>query len=417
MLNEKEKLETFAQLGIDLNQVQGLDILMERILTEARRFVNADAGSIYRREDESLRFSYTQNDTLQKRLPPGEKLLYSKFSIPIDDSSIAGYVAGSGKLLNIPDVYAIASTCPYGFQARFDRKSNYRTKSMLTIPLKNVNQDIIGVIQMINALDNEGNPIPFSDDDEGIMRLFAGIASVPLERALMTRSMILRMIDMAKMRDPKETGMHAMRVGQYSIEIYERWAIRRRRSLDRKDIDRNRDILSLAAMLHDVGKVGIPDRILKKNGRLDEEEYNVMKRHTILGARLFAAKESDLDKACAEIALNHHERWDGRGYPGILPEDLHSDAVGMVLDDVSDLPGKGMPGKAGKEIPLFARIVAIADVYDALSSRRVYKSAWEKDRVLDYFHQEAGGHFDPELVDIFWGCTNIFQKIQQEYQD
>jgi len=102
MLNEKEKLDKLTNLGVELNQIHDLDILMERVLKDARIFVNADAGSIYIRDNNTLMFTYTQNDTLQKRLPPGEKLIYSTFTLPIDTASIAGYAATTGKPLNIP---------------------------------------------------------------------------------------------------------------------------------------------------------------------------------------------------------------------------------------------------------------------------------------------------------------------------
>lgn len=409
MLNERQKLNTFAQLGIELNLVQGLDILMERILTEARHFVNADAGSIYRCEGEWMKFSYTQNDTLQRRLPKGEKLIYSKFSLPIDEKSISGYVALTGNSLNIDDVYEIDPTLPYGFSSKFDQKSHYHTQSMLTVPMKNVNGGVIGVLQVINAKNDEGRVVPFSPEDEKIILLFAGIASVPLERAIMTRAMILRMIDMAKMRDPKETGMHVQRVGQYSIELYERWAVRR--GLSRKEIDRNRDILSLAAMLHDVGKVGIPDSILKKAGPLDPSDYEIMKRHTVMGAQLFLGHDSDLDRASADIALNHHERWDGGGYPG------HVDILtGTPLADRL-LPNGRAQGKKEEETPLFARIVAITDVFDALSSPRVYKEAWSEQKVLDHFVAQRGAHFDPELTGLFLDSMDVMRKIQEEYRD
>ena len=123
MLTESEKLNVLTTLGIELNQVNDLDILMERVLTQARRFVNADAGSIYIRHDDSLHFSYTQNDTLQKKLAADEKLIYSVFTIPIDEGSIAGYVASTGEPLNIPDVYEIDPVKPYQFSKKFDEVS------------------------------------------------------------------------------------------------------------------------------------------------------------------------------------------------------------------------------------------------------------------------------------------------------
>ena len=309
MLSEKEKLDTLVRLGVELNEVNDLDLLLERVLTKARQVVNADAGSIYIRDGERLLFTYTQNDTLQRRLPNGEKLIYSTFSIPIDEKSLAGYVATTGHTLNIEDVYRIDPTQPFAFGKKYDEASGYKTGSALTIPLKNTNGDILGILQIINAQDGEGRVVAFSQDDEKMMHHFAAVASVALERAQMTRQIILRMIRMAELRDPKETGAHVNRVAGYALEIYEQWA--RRHQLRKKEIDRNRDMLRMAAMMHDVGKVAISDLILKKPARLAEDEFEIMKQHTVLGARLFLDRQSDFDHAAGQVALNHHERWDG----------------------------------------------------------------------------------------------------------
>jgi len=409
MLSEKEKLDALATLGVDLSRVQDLDIMMERILTEARRFVNADAGSIYIRENNSLRFTYTQNDTLQQRLAEGEKLIYSTFHLPINEESIAGYVAAAGKLLNLPDVYAIDPGCPYHFSKEFDKKTHYGTRSVLTIPLKNHNEDIIGILQIINAQDQAQNVIAFSPKDEKMMLHFASIAAVALERAQMIRAILLRMIRMAEMRDPKETGAHVNRVGGYAVELYEKWA--KRRNISQPEVDKQRDMLRMAAMLHDVGKIAISDLILKKPGRFDREEYEIMKQHTVLGARLFSDRQSDFDEAAAQVALNHHERWDGDGYPG------HLDAKsGKALKGFENSDGRPK-GKKKEEIPLYGRIVALADVYDALSSVRVYKAAWDESQVLDQIQSESGRHFDPELVEIFFSSLDILRAVQRRYRD
>lgn len=135
MRNETDMLKSLMKLGVELNQVHDLDILMERILERARHFSGADAGSIYIREGDRLKFSYTQNSTLENRLPPGRKLVYTTFSMPVDDSSIAGYVAGSGEFLNIADVYDLPESLPYRFNQEVDSLSDYRTSSMLTLPL------------------------------------------------------------------------------------------------------------------------------------------------------------------------------------------------------------------------------------------------------------------------------------------
>ena len=409
MLSENEKLDKLTRLGVELSNVRDLDILMERVLRDAREFVNADAGSIYIRDGNQLNFSYTQNETLQRRLPAGEKLIYSTFSMPIDTRSIAGYVATTGKLLNIDNVYMLDPTAPYAFSKKFDQSVGYHTQSIFTVPLKTARGDILGILQIINAQNEHRNAIPFSEEDEKILIHFASVAAVALERAQMTRAILLRMIRMSELRDPKETGAHVNRVGGYAVELYEEWA--RRRNLDHKESERNRDSLRMAAMLHDVGKVAISDLILKKPGRFTPEEFEVMKAHTVLGARLFVDTQSDFDEAAREVALNHHERWDGKGYPGSVDICTGKALPGHTLED-------GRPrGKAREEIPLFGRIVAIADVYDALSSVRIYKPAWKESDVLDTIAKEAGAQFDPELVEIFFGCLNTLRSIRERYAD
>jgi HD-GYP domain-containing protein (c-di-GMP phosphodiesterase class II) len=409
MLTEKEKFDALTHLGIDLNQVQDLDILMERILAEVRRFVNADAGSIYIRDKDELHFTYTQNETLQKRLRAGDKLIYSTFSLPINNRSIAGYVAATGQPLNLSDVYNLDPTCSYHFDREIDETARYTTRSVLTIPLAAANGDVLGILQIINAQDQNRRIIPFTAADEKIMLHFASVAAVALARAQMTRTLLLRMMKMAEMRDPKETAAHVNRVGGYAVEIYEKWA-RRHRVLP-KDIDKNRDVLRMAAMLHDVGKVAISDLILKKPGRFNPAEFETMKRHTIFGTQLFLDRQSDFDDAAAEVALNHHERWDGKGYPGRVDVNTHQHPAGSAGID-------GRPiGKRGEEIPLYGRIVGLVDVYDALSSQRVYKEAWDESAVLDKIEAEAGHHFDPELVDIFFESIDILRAVQKRYRD
>ena len=409
MLSEKEKLDTLANLMVELNQVSDLDILMEHILTQARRFVNADAGSIYIAYDDSLQFTYTQNDTLQQRLAKGEKLIYSTFTLPINEQSIAGYVASTGRPLNLQDVYSLEQGLPYRFSREFDDASKYKTHSVLTIPLKAANGDILGVAQIINAMDADNKLISFSEKDEKMMMHFAGIASVALERAKMTRANILRMIKMAEMRDPKETGAHVNRVGAFAVEIYEQWALKR--NLSRKEIDKNRDVLRMAAMLHDVGKVAISDVILRKPGRFSKDEFEIMKQHTVLGARLFLDRQSDFDKAALIVALTHHERWDGKGYPGpVNLLDGRSITDFATSEEMSD-------GIKKEEIPLFGRIVAIADVYDALSTVRTYKEAWSEPEVLSVIEKEAGFHFDPEIVEVFFSSIDMMRSIQERYKD
>ncbi|MEJ2052685.1 MAG: HD domain-containing protein [Calditrichaceae bacterium] len=409
MLDRKQKLTRLIQFGVEVSQIADLDLLLEKVLTEARHMLNADAGSIYIKDEESLKFSYSQNETMRKKLGENKKLIYTTFSVPIDNNSIAGFVANNGKTVNIPNAYKISKALPFSFDSSFDKKVGYKTTSMLTIPMKNNRGEIIGVIQLINAHDTNGKIVPFIDDDEPIVQHFALYAANAIERAQMTRMTIMRMISMAELRDPKETGPHVNRVAAYAVEIYEAYA--KSKGIPEEEIDAKRDALRLAAMLHDVGKVAISDLILKKPGRFNDEEFELMKLHTIHGACLFKDARSEFDEYSAEVALNHHERWDGNGYPG------HVDiSTGKPLKNFEEKNGKAR-GKKGEEIPLFGRIVALADVYDALSCRRVYKEAWDEQKVLDLIREERGKHFDPEIVDVFFDILDVIHSIFQRYPD
>lgn len=409
MLQRKEKLARLVQFGVEISQIADLDLLLEKILGEARYLINSDAGSIYVKEGDELNFSCAQNETFQQKLEPGKKLIYTTFKLPINNNSIAGFVANNGSILNIPDAYEISAALSFSFDSSYDKKAGYHTQSMLTVPMKSSRSDIIGVIQLINARDEKNKIIPFKEEDEPLVQHLAVYAANAIERAQMTRTTLMRMISMAELRDPKETGAHVNRVASYAVEIFEAYA--KQKNMPQVKIDAQRDKLRLAAMLHDVGKVAISDVILKKPGRFTDEEYEIMKEHTWLGARLFSGSRTEFDEYSEEVVMNHHERWDGNGYPGWI--NMES---GEPLPDYLTDNGNAR-GKKGDEIPLFGRIVSLADVFDALSSKRVYKDAWDEDKVLDMIRSEKEKQFDPELVDIFFDILDLIRAISQRYPD
>lgn len=401
-IKDFEKLHRLLEITEELNHIKDIDSLLDNILFEARLFAKADAGSIYLKEGDKLRFSYVQNDSIARIDPANNKYIYQIFDLPVDDKSIAGYVAYTGLPLIIDDVYGLGKSVSYSFNPYFDTVAKYRTKSVMTVPLVTSRQNVIGVMQIINAKNSKGEIVPFTESDQTAITFLASNASVAIERAKMTREIVLRMIKMAELRDPKETGNHVNRVASYSIEIYEKWA--KNRKLPIRDIKRTKDVLRIAAMLHDVGKVAISDTILKKPGKLTPEEFDIMKTHTVQGARLFDDAVSDWDALSAEIALNHHEKWDGTGYMGVIAGDVAEGAARPA-------------GRRGEEIPITSRIVALSDVYDALISRRVYKDAWEEEEVLKYIREQSGAHFDPEVVEAFLAIYDVIRAIRMRYAD
>lgn len=190
---------------------------------------------------------------------------------------------------------------------------------------------------------------------------------------------ILRLSKAADSRDP-ETGAHILRMANYSRLIGANLGLS----------ESQQQILLDAAPMHDIGKVGIPDHILLKPGKLTPEEFAIMKTHALLGYQILAGSQSEIVQIGAEIALAHHEKFDGSGYP---------------------------KGLAGEDIPLFARIVAVADVFDALTSERPYKSAWPLDKAVQFLRDGAGQHFDPACVEALLKDWDQVLEIRERYRD
>jgi HD-GYP domain-containing protein (c-di-GMP phosphodiesterase class II) len=388
------------QIVEEIYYIKDLDTLLEKVLFEARKFVNAEAGTLYLAAGRYLYFSYVQNEALFREDHPKDKYVYSNKRLLIDKNSLSGYVAATKDSLLIDDVYDISSNVTYQFNPDFDKKTSYKTRSILVVPLETTDQSVLGVLQLINAKDEDDQVIPFSMQDRLYITEFARNAANAIEKAKLSREMVLRMVELAQLRDPYETSKHAKRVGAYSVELYEAWALRH--GVEDHKIKHTKEVLRNAAMLHDVGKVALSDVLLKKPGGLGKDEIIQMKSHTVHGARLFKYVHSAWDRMAAEVALNHHERWDGRGYPG-------------KIDNIFAREIRFGPGKRAKEIPLAARIVALADVYDALISKRSYKDSWKLEQAFRYVRLQSGRQFDPELVALFLRIHKTIREIRKRY--
>lgn len=195
-----------------------------------------------------------------------------------------------------------------------------------------------------------------------------------------TRGEIIRRLGRAAEFRDNETGMHVIRMSHYCRIIAKAVGFS----------DKEADLLLNAAPMHDVGKIGIPDRILLKPGKLDDEEWGIMKQHPEFGANIIGEHDSELLKAAHIIALTHHEKWNGQGYPN---------------------------GLAGEEIPLVGRIVAVADVFDALTTERPYKDAWPVEKAVNLIKEESGQHFDAEIVDAFLDKLPEILEVKEKYSE
>lgn len=198
----------------ELGHLKDVDTILDKVLLEARRLSSAEAGSIFLIRDDELHFSYVHNDVLFNR-EGVNRHIYANLTVPVDASSIVGYTALTGQTLVIEDAYTLDEGLPYSFNRSFDEESGYRTRSILAIPLTTLRGNRVGVMQLINATE-DGRGVPFSDLAVQYAPFFANHASVAIERGIMTRELILRMMKMAEMRDPSETGSHVQRVGAYS---------------------------------------------------------------------------------------------------------------------------------------------------------------------------------------------------------
>ena len=190
------------------------------------------------------------------------------------------------------------------------------------------------------------------------------------------REIVFTMGGIAEKRS-KETGKHVKRVAEYSYMLAKIYGLSEEESL----------LLKNASPMHDIGKIGIPDNILNKPGKLTKEEFDIMKTHAEIGYEMLKHSERSILKASSIVAYEHHEKYNGTGYPN---------------------------GLKGEEIHIYGRITAIADVFDALGSDRVYKKAWSLDKILKLFEEERGQHFDPELTDLFLDNLEHFIGIREK---
>ncbi len=226
----------------------------------------------------------------------------------------------------------------------------------------------------------------FDDWSKNILELFFQNAKIAFENLSLNqeitetqRELILRLGEIIEHRS-LETGFHVKRMAEFAYLLAKKYGLP----------EDSCDILRMASPMHDLGKVAIPDSILNKPEKLTDEEFEVMKTHTIIGYNVLKSSDRELLKKAAVIALEHHEKYDGTGYP---------------------------EGKSGNDIHIFGRIAALADVFDALSNDRVYRKAWDLNDILQFIKDQSGKQFDPEIIEIFFSNLPDFLAIKEKYLD
>lgn len=504
----RQEKHMLSSIGIALSAEKDLDRLLDLILTEARALANCEAVSLFLvngldTDKPALTFKLTQNEVI--------RFEFQEKSFPLNKESLAGYVALTGKTLNLANVYEIPADAPYGFDSSFDQKTGYKTREMLVIPMRNHQNSVIGVLQFLNRKSSGDNnqenaSSGFGGELAETLVAMANQAAVAIDNSLLLENIhhlfegfVSASVKAIEARDPVTSG-HSFRVAGLTVNLA--------RILPNSELPQFRNVdftreelreLKYAALLHDFGKVGVRERVLVKpkkldnprlemlrfrilwqKERLEKEFYQKLVEHHATNSRTLVEQQKQLlHNLEQELArLDHfYQVIEQANEPSILPEDTHQHLheirdhringapwsdEGLISDEdflalsvtkgslteeerkeieshvvhtfeyltqipwtkeLKNIPniavahhekmdGSGYPnGLAADEIPLQSRIMAIADIYDALTARdRPYKRALSENIALDILSKEAGqGLLDDGLVNLF-----IEAKIYQQ---
>ena len=392
---------------------QSVHQLMDKVLLKSRLMTRAEAGTIFivrtKGRQKWLEPVSLQNDVV--------RIGGADFIVPITQKSISGFVAASGTVVRIDDVYKISSKKTYSFNPD-NELAHYRTVSVLCFPLKNYQDQVIGVVQLLNRrVPGEDKPVPFEDAQAQLVTPIGSVLATHIERAAMLENirqknarlrqrnrelgeqraqviatqaeteeaflLSIQLLARASEIHDEGTGNHIVRVNEYSYFLATQYGMPKAYC----------DEIRYSAQLHDVGKMSVDVAVLKKKGRLDDEERAEMDKHPLYGHQIL--ETAPRLSMAAEIALYHHEQWKGGGYP---------------------------VGVAGEDIPLSARIVAIADIYDALRSERPYKPAFNHKKSIDIMLKgddriDPTDHFDPNLMSLLAKHHQGMNKIHRRLKD
>ncbi len=359
-MNAREKLQLILKYTSRVNKATNMKDTLLILADMGRDIVSAERCTIWYKDE-----------TEQKLIT---EIAHGVDVISINiNSGIVGECVKTGRTIIVDDPYNCAI-----FDSTIDSHTGFTTKSIIAQPLFNSNGQTIGVIQVLNKVSENGR---FSTEDAELLEVAASFSANSLETIMLGNKIIkaqnetiMFLGELCEKRS-SETGGHTTRVSLYCTAIAE----------EMKLSPEQVQILGQSSALHDIGKLAIPDRILLKPAKLTTEEFDEMKHHTTIGYKMLSMSKNDILLSGAIISYQHHEKYNGKGYPN---------------------------GLKGEEIDVFARITALADVFDAITSVRCYKDAWALDKAFELIKSERGEHFDPAVVDAFF---RVEEKIVAVY--
>lgn len=364
-LSAEEKLNLLVEFGTRISCEIRLDKLLDIIAQQITKMLDVGRCTIYLKD--------VEKNELWSKIAQGRGLEHTEIRVPLNGNGVISICARTGETINLPNAYEDPR-----FSMDVDMVTDFRTHTLLAVPLKNNSGRVLGVFQVANKSD--GNP--FDKKDEGILLLLATLASSAIEIAKLYQDVhvaqletIYRLAVTAEYRDQQDTRAHLKNISIISYLLALALGMTRKEA----------ELIKNASPLHDIGKVALADNILLKPGKLTPEEFEIMKSHTVYGGRILEGAHSKILQIAHKMSLYHHEKWNGLGYPKALQ---------------------------GEEIPIEARIVTVADVFDALCVFRVYKKAWKTDDAYEYILGEAGKSFDPRVVAAF---KKIYPSIRKLY--
>ena len=364
-LTAEQKLKLLVEFGARTSGEIRLDKLLDIIAEQISAMLDVGRCTIYLKDIEK--------NELWSKIAHGRGLEHTEIRLPLDANNAVCIVARTGEMINLPNAYEDTR-----FSRDVDMVTDFRTHTMLAVPLKNNAGKVLGVFQVANKADGA----IFDKNDEGILTLLATLAGSSIEIAKLYQDVhvaqletIYRLAVTAEYRDQQDTRAHLKNISIIS------YLLARALGMGMKDSE----LIKNASPLHDIGKVALADTILLKPGKLTQEEFEIMKSHTVYGGRILEGAHSKVLKIAHKMSLYHHETWNGKGYP---------------------------KGLRGEDIPLEARIITVADVFDALCQFRVYKQAWKTEEAYEYILSESGKSFDPRIVAAF---KKIYPSIRKLY--